>query len=72
VAVIGAVFAEWAGSGSGLGYLFNVSLPQFLIPRAYACVVLLSLFAIALFALLGAVERLLLPWARRPVERSHG
>jgi NitT/TauT family transport system permease protein/putative hydroxymethylpyrimidine transport system permease protein len=70
VAVIGAVFAEWAGSSSGLGYLFNVSLPQLLIARAYACVVLLSAFAIVLFVLLGALERLMLPWARRPVEGS--
>jgi len=33
-----------------------------------AAVVILSLFAIALFALLGLVERLALPWAYRPVE----
>jgi NitT/TauT family transport system permease protein/putative hydroxymethylpyrimidine transport system permease protein len=72
VAVIGAVFAEWAGSGSGLGYLFNVSLPQFLIARAYACVVLLSVFAIVLFALLGVLERLALPWSHRSRVRSHG
>jgi ABC-type nitrate/sulfonate/bicarbonate transport system permease component len=70
VAVIGAVFAEWAGSSSGLGYLFNVSLPQLLIARAYACVVLLSVFAIVLFALLGLLERLALPWAYRAREDS--
>ena len=28
---LGAVFAEWSGANSGLGYLFNVSLPQLLI-----------------------------------------
>jgi NitT/TauT family transport system permease protein/putative hydroxymethylpyrimidine transport system permease protein len=70
VAVIGAVFAEWSGAGKGLGYLFNVSLPQLLIARAYACVVLLSLFAIALFVALGALERLALPWAHRSQEHS--
>ncbi|MBV8733888.1 MAG: ABC transporter permease, partial [Solirubrobacterales bacterium] len=31
--------------------------------RAYAAVVILSLFAILLFALLTAAERLALPWA---------
>jgi NitT/TauT family transport system permease protein/putative hydroxymethylpyrimidine transport system permease protein len=72
VAVIGAVFAEWAGSSSGLGYLFNVSLPQLLIARAYACVVLLSLFAIGLFALLGVLERLALPWAHRADSEDRG
>ena len=63
VAVIGAVFAEQAGSDSGLGYLFQQSIPQLLTARAYAAVVILSLFAITLFALLTVAERLALPWA---------
>jgi ABC-type nitrate/sulfonate/bicarbonate transport system permease component len=63
VAVIGAVFAEWAGSNSGLGYLFQLSLPQLLTARAYAAVVILAAFAITLFALLTLAERLALPWA---------
>jgi NitT/TauT family transport system permease protein/putative hydroxymethylpyrimidine transport system permease protein len=66
VAVIGAVFAEWSGSTSGLGYLFNQSLPQLLTARAYAAVVILSVFAIGLFGLLGVAERLALPWAYQP------
>jgi putative hydroxymethylpyrimidine transport system permease protein len=66
VAVIGAVFAEQAGSSSGLGYLFEQSIPQLLTARAYAAVVILSLFAIALFALLSATQRLVLPWAQPP------
>jgi putative hydroxymethylpyrimidine transport system permease protein len=66
VAVIGALFAEWSGASAGLGYLFNLSLPQLLMARAYACVVVLSLFAIALFALLSVAERIALPWAYQP------
>ena len=66
VAVIGAVFAEQAGSNSGLGYLFEVSLPQLLTARAYAAVAILSAFAIVLFALLSLAERLALPWAYQP------
>jgi putative hydroxymethylpyrimidine transport system permease protein len=66
VAVIGAVFAEQTGSSSGLGFLFEQSIPQLLTARAYAAVVILSLFAIALFALLTLAERLLLPWAYQP------
>ena len=66
VAVIGAVFAEQAGASSGLGYLFEQSVPQLLTARAFAAVVILSLFAIALFALLTLAERLTLPWAHRP------
>ena len=66
VAVIGAVFAEWAGSTSGLGYLYQQSVPQLLTPRAYAAVAILSVFAIGLFALLNLAERLALPWAYPP------
>jgi putative hydroxymethylpyrimidine transport system permease protein len=66
VAVIGAVLAEQAGANSGLGYLFEQSIPQLLTARAYAAVVILSVFAIALFTLLTLAERLALPWAYEP------
>lgn len=66
VAVIGAVFAEQAGASSGLGFLFEQSIPQLLTARAFAAVVILSLFAIALFAVLTLAERLTLPWAHQP------
>jgi putative hydroxymethylpyrimidine transport system permease protein len=66
VAVIGAVFAEQAGSSSGLGYVFQQSIPQLLTARAYAAVIVLSVFAIALFAVLTLAERLVLPWAYEP------
>jgi NitT/TauT family transport system permease protein/putative hydroxymethylpyrimidine transport system permease protein len=66
VSVIGAVFAELAGSSSGLGYLFQQSENQLLMPRAYATVLVLSAFAIALFGLLTLFERLAVPWAYQP------
>lgn len=66
VSVIGAVLAEYTGSNSGLGYVILVSEPQLLVARAVAAVVILSLFAIALFTLLGLVERLALPWVYLP------
>jgi putative hydroxymethylpyrimidine transport system permease protein len=66
VSVIGAVFAEWTGSNSGLGYVILISIPQLLTARALAAVVILCLFAIALFALLTLAERLTLPWAYEP------
>ena len=65
-APIGAVFAEEAGSNSGLGYVFQQAIPQLLTARAYAAVFILAAFAIALFALLTLAERLLLPWAYEP------
>jgi putative hydroxymethylpyrimidine transport system permease protein len=63
VAVIGAVFAELAGSNAGLGYIYQQAQAQLLMPRAYATILLLSLFAVALFALLSLVERRAVPWA---------
>jgi ABC-type nitrate/sulfonate/bicarbonate transport system permease component len=64
VAVIAAVIGEMTGgSNAGLGYLFQQATPQLLTPRAYATVVVLSLFAIGLFALMTLAERLALPWA---------
>jgi ABC-type nitrate/sulfonate/bicarbonate transport system permease component len=66
VAVIAAVFAELSGSDSGLGYLYQQSEAQLLMPRAYATVVVLCAFAIGLFALLTLAERLAVPWAKGP------
>lgn len=66
VAVIGAVFAEQAGSESGLGHLVQQAIPQLLTARAYAAVLILSAFAIALFGLLTLAERAALPWAHEP------
>jgi putative hydroxymethylpyrimidine transport system permease protein len=66
IAVIGAVFAEQAGSSSGLGHLVQQAIPQLLTARAYAAVLVLSAFAITLFGLLTLAERLLVPWAHTP------
>jgi NitT/TauT family transport system permease protein/putative hydroxymethylpyrimidine transport system permease protein len=63
VSVIGAVFAEWNGSNSGLGYLIVVSLPQLQPAISVAAVVIMSVFAIVLFGLLALAERRILPWA---------
>jgi NitT/TauT family transport system permease protein/putative hydroxymethylpyrimidine transport system permease protein len=60
IAVIGAVLAEQSGSTKGLGHLMLQALPNLEIPRAYAAVVVMALFAIALFYALGLAERRLL------------
>jgi ABC-type nitrate/sulfonate/bicarbonate transport system permease component len=65
VAVIGAVFGEWAGSDSGLGHLMLQSSAQLLTARLFAAVVVLSAFAIALFALLALLERRVAWWGTR-------
>lgn len=70
VAVIGAVFAEYAGSSAGLGNVILQAVPQLETARAYAAVALLAALAILLFSLLALAERLLVPWARKPHDRS--
>jgi NitT/TauT family transport system permease protein/putative hydroxymethylpyrimidine transport system permease protein len=62
VAVIGAVFGEWAGSSSGLGHLIQVASAQLQTARTFAAVTVLSAFAILLFALLAALERRVAWW----------
>jgi putative hydroxymethylpyrimidine transport system permease protein len=70
VAVIGAVFAEYVGSSDGLGHLMLQAIPQLETARAYAAVVLLAAFAVALFAALSLAERRLVPWRTRPEGRN--
>lgn len=60
--VIGAVFAEQAGSNSGLGYLLTVTIANLETAEAFATVFILAAFAMLLFALLTLVERRALPW----------
>ena len=66
VAAIAAVLAEYSGSERGLGHLTLQSIPQLETARAYAAIVVLMAFTLALFAGLVALERRLLPWANPP------
>jgi ABC-type nitrate/sulfonate/bicarbonate transport system permease component len=65
VSVIGAVFGEWAGSDEGLGRLVLLGNNQLQTPRVYAGIVILTLMAVALFALASLAERLACPWNRK-------
>jgi ABC-type nitrate/sulfonate/bicarbonate transport system permease component len=71
VSVIGAVFAEQGGSNAGLGFQLQLAINQLLPARGVAVVFILSLFAIALFGLLSAAERLAAPWAYRQKGEAH-
>ena len=64
VSVIGAVIGEWVGSSEGLGYLMLRSKPQFLTERVFAAIAILSALGVGLFASVGAIERLAIPWWR--------
>jgi ABC-type nitrate/sulfonate/bicarbonate transport system permease component len=65
VSVIGAVFGEWAGADEGLGRLVLLGNTQLQTPRVYAGIVLLTLMAVALFALVVVAERIACPWNRK-------
>jgi ABC-type nitrate/sulfonate/bicarbonate transport system permease component len=62
VAVIGAVFGEWAGSDSGLGHLMLQDNAQLETARLFAAVLVLAAIAIALFGLLALAERRIVTW----------
>lgn len=62
VAVIGAVFGEWVGASSGLGYLMLQDNAQLETARLFASVFLLSAIALTLFGLVALLERLAIRW----------
>ena len=66
IASIAAVLAELAGSDAGLGNLMLKAIPNFETARAFAAVLILSVFSVVLFGLLALAERRLLPWAHQP------
>ena len=65
VSVIAAVFGEWAGAEDGLGRLVLLGSQQIETARTYAGVVILTVMAIALFALVTLAERIAVPWNRK-------
>ena len=65
VAVIGAVFGEWAGASDGLGHLILLDNAQLEVARMFASVALLAAMAIALFGLLALIERRVAWWGHK-------
>ena len=61
-AVLGAVFGEWVGSNSGLGYLIIAFNSQLRTGDMLGVVVVLSAIGIALYGLVTLIERIALPW----------
>jgi ABC-type nitrate/sulfonate/bicarbonate transport system permease component len=62
--VIGAVIGEWVGATQGLGFLMIHANAQLHVDLVFAAIAVLSLMAIALFAVVSGAEWLLLPWRR--------
>ena len=62
VSVIGAVFAEWAGSDAGLGHALLTANGQLETARAFAATLLLFLLAVALYGAFALLERRVVDW----------
>ena len=62
VSVIGAVFAEWAGSDAGLGHALLTANGQLETARAFAATFLLFALAVALYGAFALLERRVVKW----------
>lgn len=63
-AFIAAVFAEYAGATSGLGYLIARGTPTFATSRVYAAILILTVGSLLLYGLTALIERRFVPWER--------
>lgn len=61
-AVVGAIIAEWIGADKGLGYLIINATYNFQTPLLYSTMIVASLFALLLFAIIGVLEKLIVTW----------
>ena len=64
-AAVWAVFGEWAGSQSGLGWQMLQAKGRLDTALVFADIVFITLMALGLFGLVSLVERLTIPWARK-------
>lgn len=61
-AMVGAVFAEWAGAREGLGIYVLLMKNSFRTDLVFAAVFLIAALSLLLFALAGLVERVVVRW----------
>ena len=62
LAVVGAVIGEFVGADAGLGYVILIASSQLKTDLAFAAIFLLAVLGMALFWIISALERVLLPW----------
>lgn len=62
LAVIGATIGEWVGASAGLGYLMAQDTAQLNTTRVFAALVVLGVFGMTFFAIVGLIERWRMPW----------
>jgi putative hydroxymethylpyrimidine transport system permease protein len=69
-AAVGAVFAEWSGSSGGLGFVILQAQPALDTARIFAAVLVLSVIALMLYALVSLTELLVIPWHQEVAARA--
>ncbi len=62
-AVIGAVFGEYVGAREGLGIWMQISANAFRTDLVFAAVVVTSALSLVLYWAVGALRRIVVPWA---------
>lgn len=62
-AVIGAVFGEYVGAREGLGIWMQLSQKSFRTDLVFGAVLISSLLSLGLYWLVGAIRRIVIPWA---------
>lgn len=70
LALVGAVIGEFVGADFGLGYIILISSSQLHTEVAFVAIVLLAIIGMALFSLVGLVERLTMPWQQHQSENA--
>jgi ABC-type nitrate/sulfonate/bicarbonate transport system permease component len=64
-AVIGAVFGEYVGAREGLGIWMQLSQNAFRTDLVFGAIVVTAMVSLSLYAMVGLLERLAVPWAPR-------
>ncbi len=64
ISIIGAAIGEWLGAQSGLGYFSKRMMTQLDGAGVFAPIVLLSVVAMAIVAVINIAERLAVPWRK--------
>ncbi len=71
-AVMAGVIAEWMGADAGLGVYIVRSAHSFRTEQVFAGILLISVFSILSFLVVGYVRRIALPWERFVGEQKRG
>lgn len=60
--VIGAIVAEFVQADRGLGFVIMTTYRMLAMPRLWAAMIMSALIGILFFAIIAAIERLVVPW----------